>query len=59
MTLPSRSMLTVVAALFPAAVLANPGGGTVVAGDVTISGQGSQMVITQNSTDRAMPAEHT
>lgn len=38
-----------VAALLPICALANPSGSTVVAGDVTIGGQGSQMVITQNS----------
>ncbi|WP_028080596.1 two-partner secretion domain-containing protein [Solimonas soli] len=38
-----------VASLLPSLVLANPGGGTVVAGNVNIGGQGSQMVITQTS----------
>lgn len=42
------SFAAAIALLTAPAIHANPGGGTVVAGDVTI-GQGSQMVITQNS----------
>lgn len=46
----SKSRLALgIAALLPACAFANPSGSTIVAGDVTIGGQGSQMVVTQNS----------
>lgn len=50
MTFPRLNRIAAAAAsLLPAMALANPSGGTVVAGTATIGGQGSQMVVTQTS----------